>query len=189
MRRLRAEEIRDSILAVNGTLNLDRMYGPSMYPVIPKEVLAGQSVPGQNWGNSPREERNRRSVYIHIKRSLQVPLLASHDQEDTDSPCPVRYTTTVPTQALGMLNGDFANEQAAALADRLAKERPGDLPAQSADQVWPGPVGQVVEPVHVPPRVQVRVLVGGQQEGDHGQVHVGGRVAGEFVEKGIEHLQ
>jgi hypothetical protein len=61
-----------------------------------------------------------------------VPVLNAHDQADTDSPCPVRYTTTVPTQALGMLNGDFANEQAAALADRLAKEHPGDLPAQVA---------------------------------------------------------
>ncbi|HET6573239.1 MAG TPA: DUF1553 domain-containing protein, partial [Fimbriiglobus sp.] len=75
-------------------------------------------------------EANRRSVYVFVKRSLRVPILSSHDQADTDSPCPVRYTTTVPTQALGILNGHFANEQAAALADRLAKEHPGDLPAQ-----------------------------------------------------------
>ena len=42
----------------------------------------------------------------------------------------MRYTTTVPTQALGLLNGEFANEQAAAFAERLAKESPGDLAAQ-----------------------------------------------------------
>ena len=69
MRRLTAEEIRDSILAVSGNLNL-KMFGPSVYPEIPKEVLAGQSVPGRGWNKSPPEEQNRRSVYIHVKRSL-----------------------------------------------------------------------------------------------------------------------
>lgn len=123
MRRLSAEEVRDSVLAVSGTLRL-KAGGPSIYPKIPREVLAGQSVPGQGWGNSPPDEANRRSVYVHIKRSLLVPVLTQHDQADTDSSCPVRYTTTVPTQALGMLNGEFANEQAAAFAERLKREAP-----------------------------------------------------------------
>ena len=48
MRRLGSEEVRDSMLAVSGSLN-ETMYGPSVYPKIPKEVLAGQSVPGQGW--------------------------------------------------------------------------------------------------------------------------------------------
>ena len=51
-RRLTAEEIRDSILAVSGNLNLKKADGPSVYPVIPKEVLAGQSRPGDGWGRS-----------------------------------------------------------------------------------------------------------------------------------------
>src|SRR5262249_29071862 len=89
-----------------------------------------QSVPGQGWPHSPPEEAARRSVYVQIKRSLLVPILTQHDQADTDSSCPVRYTTTVPTQALGMLNGEFTNEQAAALAERLQREAPGDLEAQ-----------------------------------------------------------
>jgi hypothetical protein len=42
----------------------------------------------------------------------------------------VRYTTTVPTQALGMLNGEFTNEQAGLLARRVMSERPGDVAAQ-----------------------------------------------------------
>ncbi len=129
MRRLTAEEVRDSILAVSGKLNL-KMGGPSVYPPIPKEVLAGQSVPGLGWTTSPPEEAARRSVYVHIKRSLLVPLLAQHDQADTDNSCPVRFTTTVPTQALGMLNGAFTNEQAAAFAERLRKEAPDDLAGQ-----------------------------------------------------------
>ena len=50
LRRLTAEEIRDSILAVSGELNLEKMYGPSIYPVMPREVLAGQSRPGSGLG-------------------------------------------------------------------------------------------------------------------------------------------
>ena len=121
MRRLGAEEVRDSFLAVSGELNL-KAGGPSVYPPISKEVLAGQSVPGQGWTTSSPEESRRRSVYVHVKRSLQLPILAIHDQADTDSSCPVRYTTTVPTQALGMINGAFTNEQAAALAARIERE-------------------------------------------------------------------
>ncbi|WP_020474814.1 PSD1 and planctomycete cytochrome C domain-containing protein [Zavarzinella formosa] len=123
MRRLAAEEVRDSVLALSGQLNL-KAGGESVYPKIPKEILAGQSVPGQGWPTSPKEEGNRRSVYVHIKRSLQVPVLAQYDQADADSSCPVRYTTTVPTQALGMINGEFTNEAATELANRLKKEAP-----------------------------------------------------------------
>jgi hypothetical protein len=129
MRRLTAEEIRDSLLAISGTLNL-KAGGLSVYPPIPQEVLAGQSMPGSGWPTSPPEESARRSVYVHVKRSLLVPVLAVHDQADTDNSCPVRFTTTVPTQALGMLNGAFTNEQAAALAARLGREAPGDLAGQ-----------------------------------------------------------
>jgi hypothetical protein len=129
MRRLTGEEVRDSILAVSGSLNL-KQFGPSTYPKIPKEVLAGQSVPGQGWPTSPPDEGNRRSVYAHVKRSLRVPILVGFDQPDPDSSCPVRYVTTVPTQSLGLLNGEFANEQAAAFAKRLQKEHPDNLTAQ-----------------------------------------------------------
>jgi hypothetical protein len=130
MRRLSAEELRDSMLAVSGSLNL-KAGGPSICPPIPREVLAGQSIPGLGWKTSAPGEAARRSVFIHVKRSLQVPILATHDSPDTDSSCPVRYTTTVPTQALGLLNGTFANQQAEQFARRLRDERPGCL----ADQV------------------------------------------------------
>jgi hypothetical protein len=93
-------------------------------------------MPGDGWGKSTPEEAARRSVYVHIKRSLLVPILGQHDQADTDSSCPVRYTTTVPTQALGMLNGEFTNEQAAALAARLEREAPSDLSAQVRTAVY-----------------------------------------------------
>ena len=131
MRRLAAEEVRDTILMASGKLNFTP-FGPSVFPKIPREVLAGQSVPGQGWHYDAKNPTagDRRSVYVFIKRSLQVPVLINHDQADTDSSCPVRYTTTVPTQALGMLNGEFTNEQATSLAKRLSDEFPGDTAKQ-----------------------------------------------------------
>ncbi len=129
MRRLSAEEIRDSMLAVTGQLNL-KMYGPGVYPEISPEVLAGQSQPGSGWHVSPPGEQARRSVYIHVKRSLIVPILSDFDFCDTDTSCAVRFATTQPTQALGMLNGDFAQRQAQALADRLRRDAGDDREAQ-----------------------------------------------------------
>ncbi len=130
MRRLTAEEVRDSILAVNGTLNTDQLAGPSIYPVIPDEVLQGQSMPGANWYTSIGEELNRRSVYIHVKRSLPVPLLESFDVADPDSPCPVRFNTVQPTQALGLINSDFLKSQAGAFANELRALAPDDVTGQ-----------------------------------------------------------
>ena len=121
MRRLSAEEIRDSILAVSGNLNL-AMYGPGVYPTIPAEVMAGQSNPGQGWGKSSPEEQSRRSVYVHVKRSLITPILESFDVAETDRSTPNRFATTQPTQALAMINGAFLNEQAGILAARVRRE-------------------------------------------------------------------
>ncbi|HUR46545.1 MAG TPA: PSD1 and planctomycete cytochrome C domain-containing protein [Candidatus Saccharimonadales bacterium] len=121
MRRLTAEEIRDSILALNGSLSL-KMAGPGIYTDIPKEVLAGQSRPGNGWGKSSAEEQARRSVYIHVKRSLLTPILESFDEAETDRSTPVRFATVQPTQALGMLNSEFLNQQAGIFASRLRRE-------------------------------------------------------------------
>ena len=128
LRRLEAEEVRDSILAVCGNLNVAEMGGPSIYPKIQREVLDGQSRPGSGWGRSSPEEQARRSVYVHIKRSLAVPLLASFDAADVDATCPVRFATTQPTQALGLLNGDFLNDQARLFAADV-RAKVGDDPA------------------------------------------------------------
>lgn len=129
VRRLTAEEVRDSILAVSGSLNL-KMFGPPVYPPLPPEVLATASRPNAAWGRSSPEDQVRRTIYVHVKRSLRPPMLANFDVPDTDTPCAVRSTTTVPTQALSMLNSRFTNEQAAKLAARLQREKPDDLKAQ-----------------------------------------------------------
>jgi len=129
MRRLTAEEVRDSILALSGTLNL-KMYGPGVFTEIPREVMAGQSVPGSGWGKSSFEEECRRSVYVHLKRSLLTPILDSFDTAETDRSTPVRFVTTQPTQALALLNGAFVNKQAGLFADRLRREAGADIDKQ-----------------------------------------------------------
>jgi hypothetical protein len=53
---------------------------------------------------------------------LAVPLLSVFDSPDPDTPCPVRFTTTQPSQALGMINGSFLNEEAAKFAESIRKE-------------------------------------------------------------------
>lgn len=130
MRRLSSEEIRDSILWANGTLNLDRMFGPSIFTRIPDEVKAGQSQPGAGWGVSSPEDAARRSIYIHVKRSLLDPILESFDMADTDQTCPVRFVTTQPTQALGLLNSQFILEQAQLFAKMAADQHPDSLESQ-----------------------------------------------------------
>jgi hypothetical protein len=129
MRRLSAEEVRDSILALSGSLNR-KAYGPGVYPEMPPEVLAGESRPGAGWGKSPPEEQARRSVYVHVKRSLLLPILESFDVAETDRTTPVRFSTTQPTQALGLLNSAFLNREAATFAERLRREAGDDVSRQ-----------------------------------------------------------
>jgi len=120
-RRLTAEQVRDSMLASSGQLNL-ALGGPPVYPPLPAMVLATASRPDEAWGRSTKEQAARRSLYVHQKRSLQEPLLAVFDQADTDNSCPVRFATVQATQALTLMNGDFSQSQAAAMAVRLQRE-------------------------------------------------------------------
>jgi len=129
LRRLEAEAIRDSILAVAGTLNSERG-GRGFFPRISGEVVAGQSKPGRGWEVSSPVDRRRRSIYAFVKRGLMVPLLESFDYVNSTSTLPVRPTTTVAPQALLLLNGRFIDQQAAALADRITREAPSGLDHQ-----------------------------------------------------------
>lgn len=125
-RRLSAEEVRDSVLAASGSLDL-RIFGPSVYPKLSREVLAGQSQPGSGWGNSSLEDQSRRSVYIHVKRSLLVPMLSAFDLPEPDRTCEARFMTLQPGQALALLNGEFMHEQARRLAERIGGPERDDM--------------------------------------------------------------
>ena len=129
LRRLSAEELRDSILAMSGQLNPE-LGGKGVYPPLPRAVLETASRPDQAWGRANDRQAGRRSLYVFLKRSLRHPFLEGFDQPDTDRACAVRFATTVPTQSLMMMNSEFMDRQAARMARRLEIECPGDRDAQ-----------------------------------------------------------
>ena len=128
-RRLDAEVVRDTVLAVTGRLN-NKMFGPSYYPTLPKEVLDGQSVPGKDWGKSSDEEQSRRSIYIFAKRSLAIPELDLLDSPGSEESCEQRSLSITGPQALTFINGEFFNQNAGYLAERLMRDQPNNLEAQ-----------------------------------------------------------
>ncbi|MFK7735591.1 MAG: PSD1 and planctomycete cytochrome C domain-containing protein [Pirellulaceae bacterium] len=129
LKRLSAEQVRDSVLSVTGELN-SQVLGPSMYPNLSAEVLASQSKPGNGWGQSSEADQARRSIYIHVKRSLPVPMMTAFDFPDSDISCEARFLTTQPGQALTMLNSDWMQDQAENLFRRIEREVGPELHAQ-----------------------------------------------------------
>jgi hypothetical protein len=123
IRRLDAETIRDSILASSGGLNRE-MFGPPVFPKIQSEILA--SMEKGIWN---REEDGpkvwRRSVYIYRKRGLPFPLLETFDLPDQNVACGARNISTVPTQALTLMNDEFILRQSELFASRI-RETAGD---------------------------------------------------------------
>ncbi len=118
LRRLEGEAIRDIILAVSGKLNLEAG-GPGFFPPIPEELRA--SFPKGKWEMTEPGPRNwRRSVYAYAKRGLRYPLFEVFDQPNMNVTCERRTTTTVPTQALTLLNNEFALRQAGFYAEQVA---------------------------------------------------------------------
>jgi len=134
IRRLEVEVIRDAILAASGALNR-QMYGQSMYPAIPKAALAGHSDPNTIWKPSDPGAASRRTIYAFVKRSLIVPILDVLDFCDTARSTARRSITSVPTQALTLLNGEFVNSQARQLANRLEQDA-GPDPAAGIDRAF-----------------------------------------------------
>ena len=118
LRRLDAEVLRDTLLSVSGSLNLETG-GRGFFPALSGEVLAGGSRPGTDWQVSGPGERARRSVYAYIRRTSMVPMFEAFDYSNATSPLSERPITTVAPQALMLLNDAFVQEQAGALAQRV----------------------------------------------------------------------
>jgi hypothetical protein len=132
--RLEVEAIRDSALAASGRLNPE-MFGPSMYPHIPKGALEGSSDPDKIWKESDEREASRRTIYVFLKRSMVVPMLEVLDLCDTSRTSARRQNTSVATQALTLFNGDFVNRQARYFAERLRREAGSD-PERQVDLAY-----------------------------------------------------
>ncbi|MDQ6701202.1 MAG: DUF1549 and DUF1553 domain-containing protein [Acidobacteriota bacterium] len=124
-RRLEGEIIRDEVLAVAGTLNLEVGGKPIRVP-IEKEVydlIFTEGEPDNLWPVTPDpKQHTRRSLYLLNKRSVRLPLLANFDQPDTMTSCPMRSTSTHALQSLSLFNSDFMQDQAKAFAQRLQRE-------------------------------------------------------------------
>lgn len=113
--RLSAEEIRDSLLAVSGTL--DRAPGEA-HP-FPEEKSWNFT---QHGPFNAVYDHNKRSAYLMVQRQRRHPFLALFDGSDPNASTPERQNTTAPTQALFFLNDPFFHTQAAALAKSLASQ-------------------------------------------------------------------
>jgi mono/diheme cytochrome c family protein len=94
-RRLDAEQVRDAMLATSGELN---------------EKAGGPSEDGNG---------TRRSIYTTKKRNSQNELLRSLDAPAGFASTSERQSTTTPTQALLLLNGDWTLARASKLAGRI----------------------------------------------------------------------
>jgi len=128
-RRLEAEEIRDEILSVSGQLNL-KAGGPSVMVPIDKGLVNQLYKPSQWAPPKDSAEYNRRSVYLLVKRNLELPFMQAFDAPDGSVSCARREASTHAPQALEMLNGDLTNGSAGAFAKRLETEAGPDLRRQ-----------------------------------------------------------
>jgi mono/diheme cytochrome c family protein len=118
--RLEGEVIRDTLLAVSGSLNLE-MDGPGVFPPIPKELFQGAA--GWTASKNPREH-SRRSIYIFARRNLRFPFLEVFDAPDNNLSCPIRERSTTAPQALTLLNADEVLSAAKLMAARVEKRSP-----------------------------------------------------------------
>jgi hypothetical protein len=129
--RLDAETIRDSMLAVAGNIN-PAMGGPAFFPFVPKEILVTEQTKGR-WDTQPEGPATwRRSIYIYQRRSLPFPMFETFDHPDMNLTAGARNVSTVPTQALTLLNNPFVLREAELLAERIISQV-GPDPAKQID--------------------------------------------------------
>jgi Protein of unknown function (DUF1553) len=116
-RRLQAEEIRDAVLQVSGTLNL-KMGGAPVVPPLEKEELFGIiGKPEIAWAVTPNpEEHTRRSIYMLQRRTFQNPMFEAFDAPDGVLSCSRRNESTTAPQSLALLNSHFMMDEAQSLA-------------------------------------------------------------------------
>jgi hypothetical protein len=129
--RLESEILRDSMLAVAGSLNPE-MFGPSFKPPIPAEAMQARNLKSQYPADAKdTPETRRRTIYMFHKRVVQYPLMQAFDAPDAQQSCSRRMNTTVAPQALALLNDPFVRMRAGELAKRanetLRSEEGGDI--------------------------------------------------------------
>lgn len=132
--RLEGEIIRDAMLAVSGTLD-SKAGGPGVHPYIDPSLWQGSS--GRSWPGKKDDDRStwRRSIYVHSKRSIPLPMLDVFDKPDGITSCARRNRSTIAPQALILMNNSFVRIQAQQFADRLQREA-GKDPAKQVGRAF-----------------------------------------------------
>jgi hypothetical protein len=120
-RRLEAETIRDSMLAVSDQLNL-KVGGPGFNFFKSRGGLSGFPPVGE-FG----PEQLRRMIYAHKIRMERVPVFGSFDCPDAGQATPVRSQSTTAIQALNLFNSRFVLDRAERFANRVKATVPNDL--------------------------------------------------------------
>jgi hypothetical protein len=111
-RRLDADAIRNAMLMISGKLDRKR---PGVHPFPPMESWAWT----QHNPFKAVYPSNHRSVYLMTQRIQRHPYLGLFDAPDANTSTAQRDTSTVPQQALFLMNNPFVKEQAEGLARRL----------------------------------------------------------------------
>jgi hypothetical protein len=127
MRRLDAEQIRDSALAVSGLLS-PRLGGPSVRPYQPPGLWE-ESGTGKTYTQDTGESLHRRSLYTFWRRTAPPPSMLTFDATSREVCIARRESTSTPLQALVLLNDPQFLEAARVLAQRILRELPADMEA------------------------------------------------------------
>jgi cytochrome c551/c552 len=126
-RRIDAEELRDSVLAAAGTLNLKPGGRPVVVPLTDEELFNMIGRRDEMWIlTADEKEHTRRSIYLLQKRTFRLPMLEVFDSPESMLTCSRRDISTTAPQALTMLNGSFALAQSRVAAQELASAHPDD---------------------------------------------------------------
>ncbi|HKB36602.1 MAG TPA: PSD1 and planctomycete cytochrome C domain-containing protein [Gemmataceae bacterium] len=116
-RRLEAEALRDSMLALAGRLDATPPKGSTVSRG--GEGNVSFRARGGGPGGDPASTATYRTVYLSIVRDGLPEMLTLFDFPDPSLIIGERATTTVPAQSLYLMNNPFVIRQAGALADRL----------------------------------------------------------------------
>jgi hypothetical protein len=130
--RIEVEIMRDTMLAVSETLNL-QSGGPGFKPYIAPEANLARNIKGEGYPKDARDDATtrRRSVYMFHKRLIPYPMFQAFDRPDLMTSCARRQNTTVAPQAMVILNDRFVRSVARDFANLLVQGRPGQsVPAE-----------------------------------------------------------
>ena len=141
-RRLDAEAIRDSILAVSG--GLDRRVGGPPVRIHLTDFMKGRGRPPES---GPLDGSGRRSLYLEVRRNFLVPFLLVWDFPQPSTSMGRRSVSNVPSQALALMNDPFVSQQADGWAGRLLGGYPDD--AARIQAAWLEAYGRPPAPTEV----------------------------------------